>query len=112
MEGGYGPTRARSSIPTLTRGKDSENRELFRETVEIVREIWTNEYFSHDGVNYKFPAEETVFSHPLYPPNPAWQDGEKVTKLRVTPRPYQKPHPPLWMTVSTDRSVATAAELG
>ena len=35
-----------------------------------------------------------------------------MTKLRVTPRPYQKPHPPLWMTVSTDRSVTTAAELG
>ena len=35
-----------------------------------------------------------------------------MTRLRVTPRPYQKPHPPLWMTVSTDRSVATAAELG
>ncbi len=92
--------------------KDSENRELFAETVEIVREIWTSEYFSHNGTNYRFPAEDTVFSHPLYPPNPAWQDGESVTKLRVTPRPYQQPHPPLWMTVSTDRSVSTAAELG
>ncbi len=92
--------------------KDSENRELFAETVEIVREIWTSEYFSHDGTNYRFPAEDTVFSHPLYPSNPAWQDGERVTKLRVTPRPYQQPHPPMWMTVSTDRSVATAAELG
>ena len=30
----------------------------------------------------------------------------------MTPAPYQKPHPPLWMTVSTDRSVTTAAELG
>ncbi|CAI8005225.1 hypothetical protein GBAR_LOCUS4101 [Geodia barretti] len=55
---------------------------------------------------------DTVFSHPKYPSNPAWQEGERVTKLRVTPRPYQKPHPPLWMTVSTDRSVTTAAELG
>ena len=92
--------------------KDAENRELFRETVEIVREIWSNEYFSHQGTNYSFPAEDTVFSHPQYPSNPDWQDGERVTKLRVTPRPYQKPHPPLWMTVSTDRSVSTAAELG
>ena len=53
-----------------------------------------------------------MFSHPLYPSNPAWQEGERVTRLRVTPRPYQQPHPPLWMTVSTDRSVTTAAELG
>ena len=92
--------------------KDAENRELFRETIEVVRKIWSNEYFSHQGENYSFPAEDTVFSHPSYPPDPAWQDGERVTRLRVTPRPYQKPHPPLWMTVSTDRSVATAAELG
>ncbi len=92
--------------------RDRENRDLFTETVEIVRGIWTNEYFSHQGINYSFPAENTVFSHPLYPPNPAWQDGEKVTRLRVTPKPHQEPHPPLWMTVSTDRSVTSAAELG
>lgn len=98
--------------PNADPRKDAENRELFRETVEIAREIWTNEYFSYEGANYRFPAEGTAFSHPLYPPNPVWQDGERVTKLRVTPRPYQKPHPPLWMTVSTDRSVSTAAELG
>ena len=100
--------------PNADPRRDRENRELFRETVEIVREIWTNEYFSHQGENYSFPfpVEGTVFSHPQYPPDPAWQDGERVTKLRVTPRPYQRPHPPLWMTVSTDRSVTTAAELG
>ena len=92
--------------------QDAENRELFRETIEVVRKIWSDEYFSHQGENYSFPAEDTVFSHPSYPPDPAWQDGERVTRLRVTPRPYQKPHPPLWMTVSTDRSVTTAAELG
>ena len=98
--------------PNADPRRDRENRELFQETVEIVREIWTNEYFSHEGQNYRFPAEGTVFSHPKYPSNPDWQDGERVAKLRVTPRPYQKPHPPLWMTVSTDRSVTTAAELG
>ena len=98
--------------PNADPRKDAENRELFRETVEVVRGIWTNEYFSYRGSNYSFPVEDTVFSHPKYPSNPAWQDGDRVTKLRVTPRPYQKPHPPLWMTVSTDRSVTTAAEMG
>ena len=97
--------------PNADPRRDRGNRELFRETVEIVRDILANEFLSYHGTNYHFPAENTVFSHPLYPPNPAWQDGERVTKLRVTPRPYQKPHPPLWMTVSTDRSVTTAAEL-
>ncbi len=98
--------------PNADPRKDAENRELFRETVEIVRKIWAEPYFSHSGENYSFPAEGTVFSHPSIPPDPAWQDGESVTRLRVTPRPFQSPHPPLWMTVSTDRSVSTAAELG
>lgn len=91
---------------------DRQNRELFQETVEIVRKIWTEEFFSHRGENYTFPAADTVFSHPSYPPDPVWHEDGKVTRLRVTPRPYQKPHPPLWMTVSTDRSVSTAAEMG
>ena len=98
--------------PNADPQKEKENRELFQETVEVVKKVWTQEYFSHQGPNYTFPAPESVFSHPLYPSNPEWQDGDRVTKLRVTPKPYQKPHPPLWMTVSTDRSVSTAAELG
>ena len=92
--------------------RKEENRELFRETVECVKKVWTQEYFSHKGANYEFPAPGTMFKHPQYPSNPLWQDGARVTKLRVTPKPYQKPHPPLWATVSTDRSVAAAAELG
>ena len=98
--------------PNADPRRDQENRELFQETVEIVRKIWSEEFFSHQGANYNFPAPDTVFSHPSYPPNPAWHEDGRVTRLRVTPRPFQKPHPPLWMTVSTDRSVATAAEMG
>ena len=116
LEVGFGrgiwPYEGPQFHPNADPRKDKENRELFTETVEVVRKIWTNEYFSHQGNNYTFPADDTVFSHPKYPSNPAWQEGDRVTKLRVTPRPYQKPHPPLWMTVSTDRSVTTAAELG
>ena len=107
-----GPTRGPSSIRTPTRGRMPENRELFRETVEIVRKAWTEERFAHQGPNYTFPAPDTRFAHPRYPPDPTWQDGDRVLKLRVTPKPYQRPHPPLWMTVSTDRSVSFAAELG
>ena len=93
--------------------RDRENRELFRETVEDCAGYMDQRVlFVPGGTNYSFPVDDTVFSHPKYPSNPAWQEGERVTKLRVTPRPYQKPHPPLWMTVSTDRSVSTAAELG
>ena len=98
--------------PNADPRKDQENRELFQETVDVIRKIWAEEYFSHRGSNYTFPVENTVFSHPSIPPDPAWSEEGRVTRLRVTPRPFQKPHPPLWMTVSTDRSVSTAAEMG
>ena len=97
--------------PNADPRKDKENRDLFREIIEVVKKVWTQEYFSHQGPNFTFPAPGTVFSHPLYPSNPEWQEGDRVIKLRVTPKPYQKPYPPLWMTVSTDRSVTTAAEM-
>ena len=91
--------------------RTEESRRLFIETVEIVKKAWTEEFFAHHGENYRFPAPETRFSHPMYPDNPEWQDGDRVIRLRVTPKPYQKPHPPLWATVSTDRSVSMAAEM-
>ena len=92
--------------------KKEENRTLFVETVEIFKKAWTEEFFSHEGENYRFPATATRFSHPMYPVNPEWQDGDQVIRLRVTPKPFQKPHPPLWATVSTDASVSMAANLG
>jgi alkanesulfonate monooxygenase SsuD/methylene tetrahydromethanopterin reductase-like flavin-dependent oxidoreductase (luciferase family) len=98
--------------PNADPRKVEENQILFRETVEIVIKAMTQEFFSHEGPNYRFPAPGTTFSHPRFPTNPTWQDGDRVVKLNVTPKPYQKPHPPLWMTVSTDQSVRTAAELG
>ena len=116
LEVGFGrgiwPYEGPQFHPNADPRNDMENRELFQETVEIVRKIWSNEYFAHQGSNYTFPAPDTAFSHPSLAADPGWQDGNRVTKLRVTPRPYQNPHPPLWMTVSTDRSVDTAAEMG
>ena len=116
MEVGFGrgiwPYEGPQFHPNADPRKDKENRELFAEIIEVVKKVWTQEYFSHEGPNFKFPADGTEFSHPQYPSNPEWQEGDKVKKLRVTPKPYQKPHPPLWVTVSTDRSVTMAAKMG
>jgi alkanesulfonate monooxygenase SsuD/methylene tetrahydromethanopterin reductase-like flavin-dependent oxidoreductase (luciferase family) len=38
-------------------------------------------------------------------------DGE-VTKLMLVPKPYQQPHPPIWMMVSSERTARLAAERG
>jgi alkanesulfonate monooxygenase SsuD/methylene tetrahydromethanopterin reductase-like flavin-dependent oxidoreductase (luciferase family) len=115
VEAGFGRGIRRYEGPQFHSNADpakEENRQLFIETVEIIKKIWSQEFFSHEGDNYAFPHPDTRFTHPMMPEDPQWQAGDQVIRLRVTPKPFQKPHPPLWATVSTDRSVTMAAELG
>jgi natural product biosynthesis luciferase-like monooxygenase protein len=49
------------------------SRDMFRESVEVIRKAWTEERFSYEGEFYRF------------------QD------LWVRPKPLQQPHPPIWM---------------
>ena len=71
---GFGRESGRMRVPKFHPNadprKDKENRELFQETVEIVRGIWTNEYFTHCGTNYTFPADDTVFPTHAFPRTP------------------------------------------
>jgi len=85
------------------------NMELFRETLDVLRKCWTQEFFSHEGPSYTFPAAATRWSHPMFPADPRWRDGDRVTRLNVVPRPYQAPHPPLWQVCSSQSSIEFAA---
>lgn len=85
---------------------------LFRESLDIIRKAWTEEFFSHQGTNYTLPAPATTWNHPMYPQDARWRDGERVTKLNIVPKPFQKPHPPLWMVCSSPPSVEYAAKNG
>ncbi|MGB2695651.1 MAG: LLM class flavin-dependent oxidoreductase [Dehalococcoidia bacterium] len=51
----------------------SRSRDIYRECVEVIEGVWSNESFSYDGQFYKFDD------------------------LSVYPRPVQQPHPPIWM---------------
>jgi alkanesulfonate monooxygenase SsuD/methylene tetrahydromethanopterin reductase-like flavin-dependent oxidoreductase (luciferase family) len=62
---GFARTYAHYGVPY------AESRERFAETLEVVRRAWTEESFSFDGAFFKY---------------------HQVT---VTPKPYQKPHPPI-----------------
>ena len=64
----------------------AERRAMARESMEIVEKAWTQESVTHDGKYWKF--DEAI---PL-------------------PRPYQKPHPPIWFAGRTDESLQYAAE--
>jgi len=92
--------------------RDEEtNRRLFTETMDIVVGAWTNEFFSHEGPNYTVPPKGLPH-HPSYTSEePYVVDGE-VTKIRLVPKPYQQPHPPLWTMAGSERTAKLAADRG
>ena len=55
----------------------SESRARFEEGMEIVLGAWTQKLFSYEG---KF-----------------WQHKD----ISIWPRPYQQPHPPIWVSTTT-----------
>ena len=70
-------------------GVDREkSREHWREAIEIVCKMWSEERFSWDSPSFQFP--------------------ERV----VTPKPVQDPHPPCWMAATSEGSAEVAGSNG
>jgi alkanesulfonate monooxygenase SsuD/methylene tetrahydromethanopterin reductase-like flavin-dependent oxidoreductase (luciferase family) len=82
----------RGSSTTEQRGFGIEDSELTREMVaetlpQIVR-MWKDEEYSYDGKFFSMPSRN------------------------VLPKPYSKPHPPIWMAAGSPGTFDLAAELG
>jgi alkanesulfonate monooxygenase SsuD/methylene tetrahydromethanopterin reductase-like flavin-dependent oxidoreductase (luciferase family) len=82
----------RGSSTTEQKGFGIEDSELTREMVaetlpQIVR-MWRDEEYSYDGKFFSMPSRN------------------------VLPKPYTKPHPPLWMAAGSPGTFDLAAELG
>jgi alkanesulfonate monooxygenase SsuD/methylene tetrahydromethanopterin reductase-like flavin-dependent oxidoreductase (luciferase family) len=67
-------------------GEESGPR--FHETVEIVLKAWTNQRLTHHGKFFQY-------------------DG-----VEVLPKPFQTPHPPVWMAASSIPAIEWAASQG
>ncbi len=81
----------RGNRPAEFRGyhvPQQENRERFEEAVEIMVRAWTEETFSHQG--------------------PFFTIGE----ARVIPKPWQRPHPPLFQVCGSKESIEATAARG
>ena len=57
----------------------ADTRQRFDEALEIIRRAWTEDEMSFDGAFYQVP------------------------RVRVNPKPVQRPHPPLWTAAVSDR---------
>ena len=94
--------------------RDGEkNWRLFVETVQIMKKAWTEDPFRWEGEFYSYPHPGVQDSHAWYPRNPDWrsESGEYIG-MSIQPKPFQKPHPPLWNVVDKTPGFAVAAEMG
>ncbi|MGH8069408.1 MAG: LLM class flavin-dependent oxidoreductase, partial [Candidatus Entotheonellia bacterium] len=62
--------------------------DLFREGLDIVRQAWTEDSFSYDGQFYHIP------------------------EVRISPRPVQRPHPPIYVACFSKPTMEMAATNG
>ena len=99
--------------PQADRRNDEQNYALFTESLDIILKSWTEEAFSHKGQFYTFPTPGWKETNPmveLVPPHYT-PEGELVA-ISVLPKPYQKPHPPVWQMVTSNRSWKFAGTRG
>jgi alkanesulfonate monooxygenase SsuD/methylene tetrahydromethanopterin reductase-like flavin-dependent oxidoreductase (luciferase family) len=66
----------------------AESKARFNEALAIIREGWKGEPFSYAGEFYR------------------------VENATVTPRPYQRPHPPMRMAATSEETFPAAGEMG
>ena len=75
---------------------------------------WTQDAFTHNGEFYTFPQPGWKEPDPrIYANDPSHYGPEgELIALGVTPKPYQKPHPPIWQSADATASYVFAAERG
>ena len=64
------------------------SRDMWEESVTMISKIWQSEEFSWEGRFWNVPPR------------------------RVLPKPYQKPHPPIWLACLQPETFALAAKMG
>jgi alkanesulfonate monooxygenase SsuD/methylene tetrahydromethanopterin reductase-like flavin-dependent oxidoreductase (luciferase family) len=105
---GFGVATATAKERDLS--DDARNREIFEESVDILLKAWMQESFSHQGMNWSipFPHETGVddwqlaqhgITQRLGAPREVGPD-DSVREICVTPAPYTKPHPPVFVSGS------------
>ena len=65
-----------------------DTREMWEESLTMIPKIWESDYFEWDGKFWKVPPRQ------------------------VLPKPYQKPHPPIWVAALQPTTYQLAAQKG
>ena len=82
---------------------NKRNTALFQESLDVIIKTWTEDPFSYQGKFYKFPVPGWRETNKMICPFDSryhTEDGEYIG-MYVHPRPYQTPHPPVWLMSNT-----------
>lgn len=98
------------------------NYALFAESLDVIIKAWTQDSFSHEGRFYQFPVPGWKDTSPYRFHEPPWGGGDRAREaytpdgelvaLGVHPKPYQKPHPPIWQMADSTESHVFGAKRG
>ena len=92
---------------------NERNTALFQESLDIIIKAWTEDPFSYQGDFYEFPVPGwKEINRMFYPFDTRYhaEDGEYIG-MYIHPRPYQKPHPPVWLMSNTPATYERAGAL-
>lgn len=93
--GGTGAT-----TPALAKARsaqDAINREIFEESVQVIKKAWTSDVFDFKGKYWQFPSKEGSVGHPAYAKFGKGMDEQGVVRqLGIAPRCFQDPHPRIY----------------
>ena len=101
-------------VATVSDGSsdDEHNRKVFEERVGMVIEAWTKESVRIKGDFYEapYPYDTGVAGYPAWRiASEAGAEGEigetgNVQRICVVPKPFQKPHPPIFVAASKSQA--------
>ena len=96
------------------RRNTEKNNALFRESLEIIIKAWTEDPFKFKGDFYEFPVPGWKETNRFFSPIDKKyhnEDGE-YKAMYIHPRPYQKPHPPIWLMSNSPQTYEYAGKRG
>jgi alkanesulfonate monooxygenase SsuD/methylene tetrahydromethanopterin reductase-like flavin-dependent oxidoreductase (luciferase family) len=77
--------------------QDALNREVFEESLQIIKKAWTHDVFRHEGKHWQFPPNGGSAGHPAYAKFGKGQDEQGIVRqIGIAPHCYQKPHPKIY----------------
>jgi alkanesulfonate monooxygenase SsuD/methylene tetrahydromethanopterin reductase-like flavin-dependent oxidoreductase (luciferase family) len=110
-------SQGRGATSLIDPESDTRNREIYDEHVEVIRKSWTEDSWDHDGTHYQvpFPFKDGIagfggisWTREFGSDDEVDEDGI-IRKIGVTPPPYQRPFPEVWVPFTVSPSTLIAA---